>query len=320
LILSDPHYASAAERARIDYEMQGIESLFTRLLVRFWRKFVWLKDPFAHNYLLDRLLERPGEPDLVIANGDFSCDSAFIGVADPASRQSANVCLAKLRGRFGERLVLTMGDHELGKTSLAGNRGGLRLESWRISTEELGIAPVWQKRIGNFVLIGVPSTLIALEVFHREALENEWPEWQRLRAEAMTQIRNIFGGVAASEKIILFCHDPTALPFLAEVPAVWEKLGQLERTVIGHLHTPMVFWKARLLAGFPPIHFMGHGIRRISRALNRARSWKPFRVLLCPSLAGSQLLKDGGYYTLALRAGAPAHFIRHHLRWEKQTH
>src|SRR3954465_11856624 len=116
--------------------MQGIESLFTRLLVRFWRKFVWLKDPFAHNYLLDRLLERPGEPDLVIANGDFSCDSAFIGVADPASRQSAIECLAKLRARFGERLVLTMGDHELGKTSLAGNRGGLRLESWRVSTQE----------------------------------------------------------------------------------------------------------------------------------------------------------------------------------------
>jgi len=78
-----------------------------------------------------------------------------------------------------------------------------------------------------------------------------------------------------------------------------------------------VFWKSRLLPAFPPIHFMGNGIRRISHGLNRARSWKPFHVLLCPSLAGSQLLKDGGYYCMSLPPAGPAKFELHRLQWEK---
>jgi hypothetical protein len=185
-----------------------------------------------------------------------------------------------------------------------------------VATEELEIGTVWQRRVGEFVLIGVPSTLIALEVFEHETLPEEWPAWQRLREEQMMRVREAFASVRAGERIILFCHDPTALPFLAAEPFVRQKLPQIERTVIGHLHTPLVFFKARVLAGFPQIHFLGPGVRRISRALNRARAWKQFRVLLCPSLAGSQLLKDGGYYTMTLRPGCRAEFVRHRLKWE----
>jgi hypothetical protein len=61
---------------------------------------------------------------------------------------------------------------------------------------------------------------------------------------------------------------------------------------------------------------MGKGIHRISGALNRARLWRPFKVLFCPSLAGSQLLKDGGYYTMILPQDGPAEFIRHRLKWK----
>lgn len=317
LILSDPHHASAAERARVNFEIQGIANPFIRFLIIVWRRFFWLRDPFAHNYLLDRFLARAGEPPLVIANGDYSCDSAFVGVADPASRQSARECLDKLRQRFGERLLTTIGDHELGKSSLAGNRGGLRLESWRVATQDLQISPVWERRVGDHVLIGVTSSLIALEVFEPDALPEEIREWQRLRAEHIHQLRAILEKVKASDRIILFCHDPTALPYLANETFVQPKLGQIEKTIIGHLHTPMVFWKARLLAGLPPIRFLGQGVRRISRGLNRARAWKPFNVLLCPSLSGSQLLKDGGYYEMKLSGGAPAQFTRRRLRWEK---
>ena len=196
----------------------------------------------------------------------------------------------------------------------------MRLESWRVTSEELKIAPIWEKRIGDHVLIGVTSSLIALEVYEADALPEELRDWQRLRAEHMQRVRDIFERVQSKERIILFCHDPTALPFLGTETFVQRKLGQIERTIIGHLHTPMVIWKARLLAGCPPITFMGKGIRRISRGLNRARGWKPFNVLLCPSLSGSQLLKDGGYYEMRLKTGAPAEFVRHRLKWEKQTH
>lgn len=314
LILSDPHYASAGERARKNFESEGVKNPLVRLLIRTWRYWLWLRDPFAHNYLVDRFIAEAGEADWVVANGDFSCDSAFIGLSDPAARQSAVECLGKLRAAFGEKLLTTVGDHELGKTSLAGARGGLRLASWR-ATLELGIAPVWEKRVGRFVLIGVTSTLIALDVFRSDILDEEWSEWQKLRTEHLAEVRKLFDAVKKDERIILFCHDPTALPFLGSESWVIEKLPQLERTVIGHLHSPMVFWKSKLLAGCPPIGFCGNGVRRITRALHRARLWKPLNVLLCPSLAGAQLLKDGGYYELRLNDSG-AEFVRRRLRWE----
>jgi hypothetical protein len=320
LILSDPHYASAAERVRVGYELQGLTNPLTRLALLFWRRMIWLADPFAHNYLLDRFTEQTGNPNLVVANGDFSCDSVFVGVSDPASRQSAEECLGKLRARFGDRLRATIGDHELGKTSLAGGRGGMRLESWRVTTNELNIKPAWEHRIGNHVLIGLTSTLIALDVYEADALPDEVGEWRRLRAEHLQQLRAILERVKSSERIILFCHDPTALPFLANEPFMQKYLAQIDRTIIGHLHTPLVIWKTRILAGLPPINFLGRGIRRISRGLNRARGWRPFNILLCPSLAGSQLLKDGGYYEMTVKPDRPVAFKRHRLRWEKQSH
>lgn len=320
LILSDPHYASAAERVRVNYELEGLTNPLTRIAILFWRRLIWLADPFAHNYLLDRFLDRAADPNLIVANGDFSCDSAFIGLSDPAARQSAEECLGKLRGRFGDRLHTTIGDHELGKTSLAGGRGGMRLESWRVTTQHLNMTPAWERRIGDHVLIGVTSSLVALEVYEPDALADEVREWRRLRAEHLEQLREIFEGVKSSERIILFCHDPTALPFLANEAFIQKRVPQIDRTIIGHLHTPLVIWKTRLLAGFPPIHFLGRGIRRISRGLHRARGWKPFNILLCPSLAGSQLLKDGGYYEMKLKPGAAADLKLHRLHWEKQSH
>jgi len=89
VICSDIHYASDAEKQRVNYEINSINNPLQRLAVRFYRHFLWLRDPFAHNELLDRVLQPPIEPDWAIANGDYSCDSGFIGVADPAALQSA---------------------------------------------------------------------------------------------------------------------------------------------------------------------------------------------------------------------------------------
>ena len=94
---------------------------------------------------------------------------------------------------------------------------------------------------------------------------------------------------------------------------VRSRIGQLEQTIIGHLHTNLIFWKSRLLAGMPVIPFLGHSARRMTTALHEARHWKPFRVRLCPSLSGVELLKDGGFYTAQLYedASQPATFEWH---------
>src|SRR5262245_18197258 len=117
-IVSDIHYASAAEQARgNDYEFRGLANPFSRLFVRFRRRFVSLKDPLDQNYLLGRFIAHAGKSDYAVANGDYSCSSAFVGLSDNAACQSASECLQKLRQSFGERLYANFGDHELGKIS-----------------------------------------------------------------------------------------------------------------------------------------------------------------------------------------------------------
>src|SRR5207253_7886503 len=118
------------------------------------------------------------------------------------------------------------------------------------------------------------------------------------------------------QRILLFCHDPTALPFLWHEAPVRGKLPQIERTIIGHLHSRLILFKSRLLAGMPVINFLGHTPHRLSSALREARYWKPFKVLLCPSLSGIELLKDGGFYTAEIdpEGHEPAGFRFHRLR------
>jgi hypothetical protein len=314
-IVSDIHYASAAERARgSNYEQACISNALLRLAVLLYRRYFWLDQPLEKNYLLDRFIERVGEPDYVIANGDYSCDSSFVGISDGPAFQSAQECLGKLRAKFGERLHLNFGDHELGKVSFFGGRGGMRLASWH-RAEALGLRPFWQFSIGRYVLMGVVSSLVALPVFEPDALPEERPEWDKLRDAHLAEIREAFSKLTSDQRVLLFCHDPTALPFLAEQPAVQARLWQIEQTVIGHLHSNLILWKSRWLAGMPQITFLGHTAKRLSSALRRVSVGKPFRVRLCPSLAGIELLKDGGYLTAELdpTGEQPLRFQRHRL-------
>jgi len=317
-IISDIHYASAAEQARGGkYEMAIIPNPLLRLVVHFYRRFFWLHEPLQKNYLLDRFIERSSGLglDYLIANGDYSCDSNFVGVSDDAACQSALECLQKLRSNFGPRLWLNFGDHELGKVSFFGGRGGMRLESWKRAQADLGLAPFWQLIIGKYVVIGVVSSLVALPVYEPDTLPEERTRWAALRQEHMKLIAEAFKAVDPASRILLFCHDPSALPFLWEEPAVRAKIAQIEQTVIGHLHSNLILWKSRWLAGIPRITWLGHTATRLTAALGRARQWKPFQVRLCPSLAGIELLKDGGYLTLQLdpTGERPAEFVRHRL-------
>lgn len=318
LIASDLHYASEAEKARgSNYELASVKSPWARLFIRCFRQFVWLKNPFAHNHLIEPVLSPPFEPDLVVLNGDYSCDSGFIGLSDPPSRQSAEELLGKFRARFGERLRVTLGDHEFGKRSLAGDCGGLRIHSFEIAHCELKIPTFWGESIGGYVLLGVTSSLIALPVFEKECLPEERERWRKLREEHLEEVRAAFRSVRPDQRIVLFCHDPTALPYLHDEEVVAAKLGQIERTVIGHLHTPLVLWKSRLLAGMPVIGFAGNAVRRMSTALHNAAKWKPFKILLCPSVAGVELTKGGGFYSTIINPNSvsPLEFRFHRIKW-----
>jgi hypothetical protein len=316
LICSDIHYASDAEKRRGHYELAVIKHPLQRLFVRFYRRYFWLRDPFAHNALLEHVLDFPQEPDLVIANGDYSCDSEFIGVADPAARASAGECLDRLRRRFGPRFRAVFGDHELGKTSIFGGRGGLRLESYRVAQQELGLEPLWSERCGRYVLIGLTSTLIALPVYSREALPEERASWQEIARDHVRKVEDCFGQLGPEDKVLLFCHDPTALPFLWQIESVRRRIAQVERTIIGHLHSDIILRQSLLLSWLPPIASCGTTVARLSTALSRAREWSPFNILLCPSLSGLELTQRGGFYTGEIDESgqSPAQFRLHVVR------
>lgn len=314
-IVSDIHYAGASEQARgKDYEFEGLTNPLFRVCLRIYRRFVWLRDPLSHNHLLDRFLAEAGAFDYVVANGDYSCNSAFVGVSDNAACESVKECLGKLRQKFGSNLAITYGDHELGKFTF-GRRGGMRLASWERTRKELGFQPLWQVTFGKYLLLGLVSSLVALPVFEPDTLPEEREQWRRLRAEHLADIRRVFAGLEPDQRVLLFCHDPTALPFLWREETVRAKLPQIERTVIGHLHSQLVFWKSRLLAGMPRIRFLGHTANRFSQALNEGARWRPFHVRLCPSLAGIEVWRDGGYCTIELdpEARHPSRFRLHRL-------
>src|SRR5215216_483066 len=93
-VVSDTHYASPAEQARgRNYELEHVRQPLLRAALKAHRHFVWLRDPLHQNHLLDVFLEKAAAADYVIANGDYSCNSAFVGVSDDAARQSARECL-----------------------------------------------------------------------------------------------------------------------------------------------------------------------------------------------------------------------------------
>jgi len=315
-ILSDIHYAGPAERAQGDhYDSAGIKNPWLRWTYQTARDLAWLRHPTGQNGQLDRFLATVGEPDHVIVNGDLACNCASLGLTDAAALESARECLHKLRTRFGDRLELTIGDHELGKLSLMGDRGGLRLESWRRAIEDLALKPCWKTDIGTYAMLGVASTLIALPTFERDALPADYSTWQELRAAHLAEIRAHFDSLQSNQRLLLFCHDPTALPYLWQEDSVRRRLGQIEQTIIGHLHSKLIFWKSRVLAGMPVIRRFGGNVQRMTIALNEARKWKEFKVRLCPALAGIELLNDGGFLTaeLDVKACAPARFQFHPL-------
>jgi hypothetical protein len=322
-IVSDIHYAGPLEqRHGPNFAFAGGRTALARTMGRLWEHHVWMCDPLAHNALLDCFLEEAAGADRVIANGDYTCDAAGLGVSGDDAKESALLCLGKLRDRFGGRFHATLGDHELGKVSLLGDHGGLRLESLRRAVGECGLLPFWRVEVGRFVMMGITSTLVGLPAFRQDALDSEWAEWETLRAVHLDEIRSAFSALDPSQRVLLFCHDPTALPFLWREEAVRARAGQIAGTIIGHLHTRLVLWKSQLLAGFPPMRCLGVAMQRMTTALHDARAWRPFKVHLCPALAGIELVGRGGFLTVELNEDGTERppITLHPIRRQKPTH
>ncbi|MBL9173498.1 MAG: metallophosphoesterase [Verrucomicrobiales bacterium] len=322
VVYSDLHYAGAAERSRRGFEARAIRNPLLRGMALAWRHWIWLRDPMAHNHRLEALIEANPDPDLVVVNGDFSLDSAFVGVSDDAALASASEALGRLRGAYGSRLLATMGDHELGKQSLFGGVGGLRLESWRRCEDSLALEAVWRRDVGPWSLVGIASTPAALPVFAPEMLPSERSGWESVGRNIQDRYRAVLDSIGPDRRILLFVHDPSALPFLAREASVVGRLPQVAQTIIGHLHTPSLFRLAQGLAGMPRIRFLGNTVRRYSSALREARVWREFRTVLCPSPPGIQLLKDGGWLELELpldSAESGLRIRRHRLPWGPES-
>jgi len=323
-LCSDIHYAGPAEQRRgEEFEFRAITNPLLRLAFRCYRHGFWMRRPHANNHLLDEFLRQAREAGFehAVGNGDFAADTAFLGLSDDATLEGAKTCLAKLRAQFGENFRGTLGDHELGKLSFFGHYGGLRLASWRRAHDALALEGFWRRDFGRYVLLGVTSSLVALPVFEPDLLPEEREEWQRLRAEHLAHIGEAFAGLAANQRLVLFCHDPTALPLLGREAFVRARQDQIELTVIGHLHSNLLLWKSRRLAGIPQLTFLGANVRRITGALREARGWRPFRVRLCPSPAGIQVQRGGAWCSLELDPDgkAPLLFRTHPLRRRRQA-
>src|SRR6266404_6109965 len=194
-IVSDIHYAGPAECSRHGYPLSHITNRWQRWSVAMYRRYFWQRDPFAHNHLLDEFIERARGADLVVANGDYSCDSAAIGVVDDAACESARECLQKLRTAFDGRFEATCGDHEIGKRALGGDKGGLRLASFARCQRELELKPFWRRELGNYVLLGITSTLVAYPVYMGETLADERRDWDELRNQHLNEIREAFASL-----------------------------------------------------------------------------------------------------------------------------
>ncbi len=300
-VFSDPHFASPGEAIRgEEYEFRAITNPLKRWAFLAYRHGFWMRHPHRNNHLVDTFLQEADGCDYVVGNGDYAADTAFLGVSDAATFESVRLCLTPVRARFGDRLMAGLGDHELGKHSFFGHYGGLRLASWQRAHADLGLQGFWRQDFGRYVFLGITSTLVELPVFEHDMQAEEGAEWGRLRVEHLDQINKAFRGLSPSQRVVLFCHDPTALPFLAREPAVRERLAQIELTVIGHLHSNLILWKSRWLSGMPRLSFLGSSIRRMSGALREARQWRPFRVRLCPALAGIQVQRGGGWCSIEL--------------------
>lgn len=305
-VLSDLHVLGIRETERSRRIVQDLavdrplahrawERGLHRVRRRLWNRRADERDTCFHHALDEMALLHP---DWIVANGDFSGDTAGIGLCDPHAFESVERVTDLLRRTFPDRCLFVFGDHEIGKYSTELKSGGIRLESLRRGEEDLGLESFWHRTAEGVHLVGVNSTLLSLSLFLPEALQTEIPAWQEQRARHLERIRETFSRFPPGDRILLFCHDPSALGELAGIPEVRARIGQIARTVLGHLHIPALLpitrWIGRL-----PIHDARYPVARIiARGAKSSQSWDQFRPVVCPSAFGLGHILRGGFLHL----------------------
>jgi hypothetical protein len=266
-----------------------------RVRRRLWNRRAEERDACFH-LALDEIA--PLHPDWIVANGDFSGDTAGIGLSDPHVFESVARVVDLLRRTFPDRCLFVFGDHEIGKYSTELKRGGIRLASLRRGEEDLGLESFWHRVENGIHLIGVNSSLLSLSLFLPEALPAEIPAWQERRAQHLKLIREAFSRVPPGDRILLFCHDPSALGELAGLPEVRDRIGQIARTVLGHLHIPALLPITRWIGRLPIRNTRYPVARIIAHGAKSSRSWDQFHPVVCPSAFGLGHILRGGFLHL----------------------
>ena len=295
-VISDFHVMGPQERASADASFEalrtdphpvrrGLRRSLHRVRRRFWNAHPeWREEAFLK--ALSHV--REFDPDWVIANGDYGGDHGGVGVSDEATFESAAGVIRAIRRRFRNQCRFIFGDHDLGKYSTLLRGGGIRLRSLQLGEEQLGIPSFWHEQDEDTHLIGVNSSLFTLDQFRPEALVHEIPEWEKRRAHHHHEVSEAFRHLPSRARVLLFCHDPSALHVLSQLPAVRNRLGQIERTVIGHLHSPGLLQLARLLPRTPGGWKPRYPVARIiAQGLEGVNSWAQFRPVVCPSTFGT---------------------------------
>lgn len=301
-VLSDIHLVGPAELALAN---AGYGSILAHPdpLARAWRTGLYrVRRRFWNGHLkwrhtaFLRALDEVADwnPDWVIANGDYGGDLGGVGLSHRATLDSASLVVDLIRSRFPDRSRFVFGDHDLGKYSTVLRQGGIRLSSLDVGEQQLRIPSFWHEVDEEFHLIGVNSSLFTLDLFLPEAIADEVPEWRRRRDEHIAQVIRAFEQLPARARVVLFCHDPSALTVLSGIPVIRRKLPQIELTVIGHLHSPTLLRLARYAARLSGINPRYPVARIVAKGLEGARHWKLFNPVVCPSTFGTGHHVAGG--------------------------
>lgn len=301
-VISDIHVLGPGEHER-DREVEASLGAGRGWMRTGWRHFLhrarrrfWNWHPESRRTCFLKALEEMHayDPDWVIANGDYGGDALGVGLSDEATYESAAGVITLIREIFPDQCHFIFGDHDIGKYSTGLRQGGIRLESLDLGEQKLGIRSFWQEQVEDIKIIGVNSSLITLDHFLPEALKDEIPEWQRRKAEHEELLTAAFAGLRKEDRVILFCHDPSALGVLIENPAIEKCLSQIEMTVLGHLHEPRLLTLVQRLPVVPSWKPKYPVARIISEGIKSARTWARFNPIICPSPFGTGHHLAGG--------------------------
>lgn len=323
-VISDIHVTGPVERARSEASYQELGT-GQHPLRRRWRRGLhrvrtrlWNAHPEWREEAFLRALAHVAEfdPDWVIANGDYSSDHGGVGVSDDATFHSASGVVRAIRRVFQDHCRFIFGDHDLGKYSTVRRSGGIRFKSLELGEQKLGIPSFWHEVDEDIHLIGVNSSLFTLDAFLPEALTHEIPQWEKRRAQHTEEVSEAFARLPNKARILLFCHDPSALQALSDIRSVKNRIQQIEMTVIGHLHAPSLLKLARLVPKgasvwkpkYPVARIIAHGLQGVA-------SWRQFKPVVCPSTFGAGHHLRGGL--LFIEKDAKGKLVAHRCRVRK---